>query len=88
MVKTAVCGRIKVSCRRPGENKDGRCVMNVKSAAEWVLLRACGPYRKSGSCEHPACTEAQEIHDLLISAVRIDDKDSTGRTIRGWLIPD
>lgn len=62
--------------------------MNVRSAAEWVLNRSCGPYRRDGSCDHPACAEAQEIHDLLMSAVRIDDKDSTGREIRGWLIPE
>ncbi len=62
--------------------------MEPNAAAEWVLKRACGPCRKNNSCNHKACIEAKEIHDMLKSAVRVTDKISDGRQIKGWLIPE
>ena len=62
--------------------------MEPDIAAEWVLQRACGPCRKSGSYAHKACIEAKEIHDLLKSAIRVDETVTKGHQIKGWLIPD
>jgi len=62
--------------------------MEPDTAAEWVLKRACGPCRKTDSYEHKGCIEAKEIHDMLKSAVRVDEKMSNGNRIKGWLIPD
>jgi len=62
--------------------------MELEAAAEWVLKRACGPYRKNGSCEHKACIEAKEIHDWLKSAIRVNEKMANGERIKGWLIQD
>lgn len=62
--------------------------MNLNTAADWALMRACGPFRKDGVCDHKACSEAKEIHDWLKSALRVDEEASNGDKIRGWLIPD
>lgn len=62
--------------------------MEPKTAAVWVLKRACGPCRKNESYEHKGCIEAKEIHDMLKSAVRVNEETSYGDRIKGWLIPD
>ncbi len=62
--------------------------MEPNTAAEWVLNRACGPCRKRNSYEHKGCTEAKEIHDMLKSAVRVNETVTNGDQIKGWLIPD
>jgi hypothetical protein len=62
--------------------------MEPTAAAEWVLKRACGPCRKNDSYEHKGCIEAKEIHDMLKSAVRVNDKISNELQIKGWLIPE
>ena len=62
--------------------------MEPDIAAEWVLKRACGPCRKNDSYEHPACIAAKEIHDMLKSAIRLNETMANGSQVNGWLIPD
>lgn len=62
--------------------------MEPNTAAEWALKRACGPCRKNDSYEHKGCIEAKEIHDMLKSAIRINETMTNGGQIKGWLIPD
>jgi len=62
--------------------------MEPKTAAEWVLKRACRPCRKNDSYAHKACIEAKEIYDMLSSAVKVDAKVPNGDRIKGWLIPE
>ena len=62
--------------------------MDPNTAADWVLKRACGPCRKNNSYEHKGCIEAKEIHDMLMSAIRVKETMTNEGQIKGWLIPD
>jgi hypothetical protein len=62
--------------------------MEPGAIAEWVLKRACRPCRKNDSYHHKACIEAKDIHDVLKSAIRVNETTTNGGQIKGWLIPD
>lgn len=67
---------------------EGEGVMDPRIAAEWALKKACISVRRHGSCDHPPCWEAKEVHEWLKSAVRLDDTSPDGDPVKGWLIPD
>lgn len=62
--------------------------MEPQVVEDWVLKRACGHCRKNEFCEHKDCIEAKEIHNMLMSAVKVNEETSNGDRIKGWLIPD
>ena len=62
--------------------------MNPQQMADWAWSHACEKCHTEGDCEIEECLNAQEVSDFLKRVRRFEGKDDSGKTVRGWFVPD
>ena len=62
--------------------------MDLKQLAEWVEARICAPCKQGYTCDDFECDQAKKIADILRRMVPFKGRDSNGKDVAGWLVPD
>jgi hypothetical protein len=62
--------------------------MDLKQLAEWMEEMVCGPCKQGYTCDNFGCEQAKKIADMLRRMVPFKGKDSEGKDVSGWLVPD
>jgi len=62
--------------------------MDTRQLAEWIDTRICLPCKQGYTCDDWECAQARAIADILKRLVRFKGKDSEGKDVSGWFLPD
>jgi len=62
--------------------------MDTKQLAEWVEARICLPCKQGYTCDDWECEQARKIADILKRMVPFQGKNSEGKDISGWFVPE
>jgi hypothetical protein len=62
--------------------------MDFKNLAEWVEERLCGECKRGYTCEHYECDQAKQIAGMLRKMTPFRGRDSEGKEVSGWLVPE
>ncbi len=73
---------------KPAMNSFGEDSMDLKQLAEWVEASICSSCKQGYTCDDFDCDQAKKIADILRRMVPFRGKDSDGKAVTGWLVPD
>jgi len=62
--------------------------VNLKDMAEWLEESLCGDCKRGYTCDSHGCEQARQIADLLKRMTPFKGRDSEGKEVTGWLIPE
>ena len=73
---------------RQGQPGSQEVNMDTKQLAEWVEARICLPCKQGYTCDDWECEQARKIADILKRMVPFQGKNSEGKDISGWFVPE
>jgi hypothetical protein len=73
---------------RQGQPGSQEVNMDTKQLAEWVEARICLPCKQGYTCDDWECEQARKIADILKRMVPFRGKNSEGKDVSGWFVPE
>jgi len=69
-----------------GSSQEGS--MDFQQLAEWIEERLCSNCRQGYTCDNFECEQGKKIADMLRRMIPFKGKDSQGKEVSGWLVPE
>lgn len=62
--------------------------MDLNNLADWIEERLCGDCKRGYTCDNYECEQAKLIAGMLRRMIPFKGRDSEGKEVSGWLVPE
>ena len=63
-------------------------MLTTKEMALWIDAKICSSCHQGYTCDEYDCEQARKIADILKRMTAFKGKDSEGKDVSGWLVPE